>query len=160
MTANIANTVAYLRTTRQFPDDLPGLLQELNKAYIDTANCVNSRTIGIFNTVKPAVTGEGWFITGNKQQTFRQLYTFTDADNVPPISLPHGINIAEIGGFTRIYGTFTDGTLWYPLPFVDETDANNQVSVKVDSSNIIITEGATAPTITKGFCVLEWLSIK
>ena len=154
MSSNIANQVAYLRTSRNFPEDLKQLTVEVNKAYLDTANAMNARTIGLFPKNRAAITGEAWFLTTNKQQTLRQVYTFTAAGNIA-----HGLTTAQLGGFTRIYGTFTNGTNWYPLPLVDVTAANNQVSLSVTPTNIVVTAGAGAPpTITSGYVVLEWLS--
>ena len=154
MTANVVNQVAYLRTSRNFPQDSQPLSVEINKSYVDIASAVNERTIGIFPTDRPAITGESWFLNSRKQQTLRQLYTFTSAGNIN-----HGINVANIAGFTKIYGTFTNGTNWYPLPYVNATAANNQVQVIVTSTQIqIVAGGGAPPTITKGFVVLEWLS--
>jgi len=156
MSSNVVNQVAYLRTTREFPEEIHQLAVEINKAYVDTADAVNSRTISIFPTTRPAINGENWFITANRrQQGFRQIYPFTAAGNIT-----HGINVANIYGFTKIYGTFTDGTNWYPLPYVDVIAANNQVSIYVNNTNIVITQGAGAPpAITKGLVVLEWISL-
>lgn len=128
----------------------------MDKCYIDIAIKVNERTIGLFAVNFPVVTGEQWYTSGSnqKQQTLRQLYTFTSAGNIA-----HGINTSQISGFTKIYGTFTDGSVWYPLPYVDVTAANNQVSLKVTSTNIVITAGGgSPPSITNGFVILEWLS--
>lgn len=148
----------YLRNQRDFPsDDLQKLTVEVDRSYIDIASKVNARTIGIFSVNFPIVTGEQWYISGqpNKQQTLRQLYTFTAAGNIA-----HGINLSQISGFTKIYGTFTDGTNWYPLPYVDVANATNQINVYVSGTNIVITAGAGAtPTIVSGFVVLEWLSV-
>lgn len=154
MSTNVTNQVAYLRTTRTFPIDSQALSVEIDRAYVDIANAVNNRTIGIFSNNRSNLTGENWFITSQRQQTFRRIYTFTSAG-----SISHGINISQIYGFTRIYGTFTDGTNWYPLPYVDTTAANNQISVNITSSNIVITAGGgSPPSITSGIIVLEWLA--
>lgn len=149
----------YLRTQRSFPNDNAQVLTvEIDRAYLDIAQKVNARTIGLFPVNAPIATGEQWFISGqtNKQQTLRQLYTFTAAGNIA-----HGINVAAIAGFTRIYGTFTDGTNWYPLPYVDVAAANNQVNIVVTPTNIVITGGGGGgqPAIVSGFVVLEWLSL-
>ena len=152
----VSNQVSFLRTSRNFPtDDVRLLAIESDRSYIDIANAVNSRVIGVFPVNIPILTGESWFLVQNKrQQSFRRVYTFTSAG-----SIPHGINTANISGFTRIYGTFTDGTNSYPLPYVDVVSATNQVNVIVNSTNIVITAGAGAPpTITSGLVVLEWLS--
>lgn len=145
----------YIRTSRHFPEEPQPLAVELNRSYVDIANHINQRTIGIFATQKGVVTGESWYLSGqNKQQTLRIVYTFTAAGNIA-----HDINLAQIVSFTRIYGTFTNGTVWYPLPYVDVTAANNQVSVVVNATNIVITRGGgSPPAITSGIVVLEWLS--
>lgn len=146
----------YLREQRQFPNiEIRELSKEVDLAYIDIANKVNSRIIGIFPVNNQVVNGEAWFLTGqpNRQQALRQVYTFIAAG-----AIPHGINLATITYFSRIYGSFTDGTLWYPLPYVDVVNVTNQVGVTIDATNININAGATAPTITKGIIILEWIS--
>lgn len=147
----------YLQTARAFPEERQQFYQQINKAYVDIANCVNNRVVSTFPATVTAITGEEWFITGNrKQQGLRQVYTFTSI----PATIPHGIVFADIERFVRIYGVFTDGTIWYPLPWVDVVAVNNQVKVNVDSININITGGGGAqqPVATKGTVVLEWLS--
>jgi hypothetical protein len=148
----------YLRVQRNFPSKDPQALEvELDRSYTDIASKMNERVIGTFALGFPIVTGERWFLAGanQKQQTLRQLYTFTSAGNIA-----HNINLAEISGFSRIYGTFTDGTNWYPLPYVDVVAANNQVGLKVTPTNIVVTSGSgSPPSITSGYVVLEWLSL-
>ena len=156
MSSNIANTVAYLRTSRDFNEDVPTLCRDVSKAYIDIANSVNVRTIGIFAVNKASITGESWYPTSQRQQGFRQIYAFTGPAPITPI--PHGLNLEFIAAFTKIYGTFTDSTIWYPLPYVDVVAANNQINVIVNQTNIVITAGAGAPpTIVSGYVVLEWI---
>ena len=155
MSSNVPNQASFLRTSRNFPSDLKQLTIEVDRAYIDIANAVNNREIGFYTTTEASLNGENWFVSKNqRQQGFRRIYTFSAAGNIA-----HGINTAVIGGFTAIYGTFTDGTVWYPLPYVDATAANNQISISVTSTNIVITAGGgTPPTISSGFVVLEWIS--
>jgi hypothetical protein len=156
MTINVQQA-PYLPRQRNFPkDSSEQLAVEIDKTYIDIAVRVNEKIIGLFPVGFQAVTGEKWYLTGEPtpQQTLREVYTFTGAG-----SIPHGLNFANIYGFTRIYGTFYSGTNYYPLPYVDATAANNQVQVVVTPTNIVITSGAGAPpAITSGFVVLEWLS--
>lgn len=154
MGLSLANSVAYLRTSRQFPEEINQLCLEINKSYVDVANAVNARTIGLFSVNKPAITGESWFVTSQRQQTLRQVYQFTSAS-----SINHGILTNEITGFTRIYGTFTDGTNFYPLPYVDTVNASNQVNVYVSPTQIVISAGGgTPPSISYGYVILEWLA--
>ena len=134
LTTNL-QTAPYLPRQRNFPNNDPNLLGSvLDKSYIEIASRVNERVIGLYAMNYPSVTGEQWFLSGqpNKQQTLRQLYAIT----LPSGMTPHGINFANISAFTRIYGTFTDGTNWYPLPYVNATSATNQVQLYIDSTNI------------------------
>lgn len=152
MSVNI-NQVPFLREQRQFPQTAQALTIEVDRAYIDIANAVNARTIGLYGTSGSTVTGESWYITSQRQQGQRRVYPFTAAGNIP-----HGLNFASIAAFVKIYGTFTDGTNWYPLPYVDVTAANNQVNVYVSPTNIVITVGGgSPPAITQGYVVLEWI---
>lgn len=155
MATNVLNQVPFLRTSRNFPEEAQSLSVEVNKSYVDISNAVNNRTIGIFPTNNPVITGESWFVSQNKkQQTLRQVYPFTAAGNIP-----HNVPVANISGFSKIYGTFTDGTNWYPLPYVDVVAANNQINVIVTPTNITITAGGgSPPSIVSGYVVLEWLS--
>lgn len=155
---NTLQQMPFLREQRQFPnDDLRALSNQVDHAYIDIASKVNSRIISTFAIDIPVVTGEDWFITGQpvQQQTLRQVYTFTGPG---PIILPHGIDTSTITGFSRIYGTFTDGSVYYSLPYTDQTLVTNQVRLVVSNANYFVEGGATAPVIVSGFVVLEWIS--
>lgn len=153
---NVVNNIPYLRTTREFPQDLHLFIVEANKAYIDTSNAVNNRTISLFPTLRPAIQGESWFIESNRrQQGLRQVYTFDDTS----LTFNHGINLASLTNFVRIWGTFFDGTNWQALPYVDVTAANNQITVMVNATQVVVTKGAGAPpAINNGLIVLEWIS--
>lgn len=154
MSTNVPRQTPFLRAQRHFPQDSQALAVELDKSYIDIANAVNTRTIGVYPKNFSVVTGNSWYLTGSnqRQQTLRQVYTFTSAG-----SIPHNINTQSISGFTFISGSFTDGTNFYPLPYVAIVAAN-QVQVVITPTNIVITAGGGAPTIASGVIVLEWLS--
>lgn len=144
----------YLRAQRLFPpDDLRALANENDHAYIDIANKVNERVIGIFAVNNPIVTGESWFITGQKQQSLRQVFTFTAAG-----AITHGINFASITGFTRGFGSYTDGTNWYGVIFGTSVAIAGEVSFYITPTTIVVLLGAGAPAITRGILVVEWLS--
>ena len=153
MSSNITNQVAYLRTSREFPGDAQILSIELEKAYIDIANVVNSRTIGLFPSNRPAITGNSFFIRNNqRQQTLRQVYVFT---STAPI--PHGINFTQIDYIAAMYGQYTDGTNWYGLIPGSNVAIAGQISFYLDPTNIqFLVSGA--PTLTKGILIIEWMS--
>jgi len=153
MSSNVVNQVSYIRTTRDFPTEAKELSVELNKAYIDIANTVNARTIGIFPINRPAITGESWFISKNqRQQTLRQVFQFT---NFNPIS--HGIKFNSLTTFTKITGIGFDGVNYLPIPYVDGGVPTNNLGIFVSPNQIIFTPGGTRGNLT-GFILLEWLS--
>jgi hypothetical protein len=154
MSSNVANQVAFLRTSREFPTEPDVLKIELNKAYIDIANVVNSRTIGLFPVNRPAQNGESYFIRNNlRQQGFRQVYTFT---TTAPI--PHNLNLTQIDYFTSNFGEFTDGTNWYGLNPGSNVAIAGQITFYLTPTNITFLTGAGAPALTKGIIVLSWIS--
>ena len=155
MSSNVANQVAFLRTSREFPEELHQLSVELTKSYIDIANVVNNRIIGIFSTNVPAVTGESWFITNNRQQTLRRFFTATTTT-----SIAHGLKNTynNIPYFTRIWGQYTDGTNWYGLIPGSTTAITGQISCYLDNNNINFVVDGAAPSVTKLVVVIEWMS--
>lgn len=154
MSANIANQVPYLRTSREFPEEISQLTVEVNKSYVETANAVNLRTIGLFPTNRFAITGESWFLSGNKkQQTLRQVYTFTATT-----AISHGISVTSTTQFTRCFGTYTNGTNSFGLIWGTSGAIPNQISFYVTSTQIVFVVDAGAPALTSGRIVLEWLS--
>jgi len=100
------------------------------------------------------VTGERWYLEGETsgKQTQRIVIQIAASG-----SFPHNLDLSTSLGVTKITGTFTDGTNWYPLPYVSTT-VTNQVSVSVTPTNVVITAGSTAPVITSGFVIIEFLS--
>ncbi len=155
MSTNVVNQVAYLRTTRDFPEELGQLSVELNRAYIDIASAVNNRIISIFPTNKPAINGESWYFDKNlRQQGLRQIYVFTTTT-----AIPHGINLTRIDRFVRCWGEYTDGTNWYGLIHGSSVAIPGQISFYLTPTNITFVTGALAPTLTSGTIVLEWLSV-
>lgn len=171
-TNQVTNNVPYLRTTRQFPEDLKQLAVEINKGYIDIANAVNNRTISIFPSNVPSVTGESWFITSQRQQTFRQIYSFGAISPGTELDIRTNISPSNVLAFTKIYGTVitTIGSNsqpdFRPLPYVDPTTNTTGMTILVGNvliggkaiQCIRIVLGSTAVPVTSGIAVLEWLS--
>lgn len=150
---NIVNTVPYLRDQREFPEDSKELLVQLDKTYVDIANYVNSRTIGIYPSNKPAATGNKWFYEGNRHQTLRKVFSFTSTT-----SLTHGVDSNSLAGFVQMYGSYTDGTNWYAFIPGSTAGIANEIGFYLSSTDIVFTVGAGAPTLTQGFITIEWLS--
>ncbi len=156
MSSNVVNQVAYLKTSRNFPEDLKQLTVEINKTYLDIANAVNARTIGIFPVNRPAITGESWFVDKNRrQQGFRQVYVFTTTANIA-----HGINFDEVYAFVRNWGEYTDSATgnWYGLINGSNVAIAGQISFYLTPTDIVFLTGAGASPLTSGQIVLEWIS--
>ena len=163
---NIFNQVSFLRTTREFPEELHQLTVEVNKTYVDIANAVNNRTISIFPTTRPVLNGENWFLNSSiRNQGLRQVYTFTTGI-VTGSTINLGFKISSIAQFSpKCYGTFTDGTQWYGAIFGSSTAIAGQVSFflfvnpsSTTSDQIKFEVGAGSPSITYGTINIEWLS--
>lgn len=155
MTTNLQNS-PYLQKQRNFPtQNSQALGVELDHAYIDIANKVNDRTVGLFSANLPSITGESWYVMGqpNRQQTLRRAYPFTTT-----AAIPHGIDFSQITYITRMYGQYTDNTNWYGLIPASNVAIPGQISFYLTPTNITFVVGAGAPTLTKGIIVIEWLS--
>jgi hypothetical protein len=157
---NIINQSPYLRTSRQFPVDQGNLVVELNTMYNEVSLANNLRTIGLFPTIRSAITGEGWYITqAMKQQSIRQVYTLAGPITALVTLIPHGILPNSYTNFVRIWGTFQDALgIWDVLPYVDVVAVVNQIKIQVDATNIIITRGAGAPIMSNVIIVLEYIA--
>lgn len=160
---NVINQNPYLRTSREFPEEVYLLSLEVNRAYIDTATAVNNRTIGLFPTNRSANTGEAWFINkAQKQQGFRQVYTFNSSADIQI-----GFKIENISRITKSWGSYTDGTNYYGVPYASNVAIAGQLSYYIFSTGVGTSSdvirflvGAGSPAITEGTIVLEWISEK
>lgn len=168
MSSNVVNQIPYLRTSRNFPEDISELTVQVNKSYVDIATAVNNRIIGIFPTNRPAITGESWYFTSQRQQTLRQIYPFGAIAPGTELDIPHGIPLTDIVRFTRIYGTvITNAPDYRPLPYIDPGLLTTGMTILVGPGTVVpfvgvpcirIVLGATAVPVTSGVAVLEWLS--
>lgn len=149
MSSPIANKSSMVRSYRKFPEDPKLLITELSRGWVESANAINDRVIGFYNPA-PTITGKQYSFNGQVPQSLRQTFTFTGSTT----SIAHGLQ--SITQIVAQYGWFTDGSIWYPLPYVNPVAAN-QVGIYTDSTNINIVKGGSAPVITSGTIVLEWL---
>lgn len=159
---NVVNQNPYLRTSRNFPEDISQLVVQVNRAYVDIANAVNQRTISIFSTNRAVITGESFYLVNNeRQQSSRQVYPFGAIAAGTELDIPTGIT--NLDQFCRIYGTVVTNVNDYrPLPYVDPITLSTGMALLVGNiagvQNIRIILGATAVSVVKGLVVLEWLS--
>lgn len=155
MSSNIVNQVPYLKTSREFPPEINKVAVILTRSYVEIADAINLRTIGIFPTNRPAITGNNYFVFQNKrQQSLRQTYVFTSV--ATPI--PHQIVLHDVAYIAAMYGQWTNGTNWYGLIAGSSVAIAGQRSFYLDPTNIVFLSGAGAPAFVKGIIVIEWIS--
>ena len=158
MSSRIINQVGFLRTSREFPEEIHQLSIEINRSYVDIANTVNARTIGIFAVNRPAQTGESWYFSSTRNQALRQIYEFGAIAAGATLNIPY--KISSFNRLVRLFGSVvTDFPDSRPIPFPSVT-ANGNIQVRLDTagSQIVITVGAASPNVVSGFIDFEWLS--
>jgi len=166
--SNTSVGVPYLITSRNFPTDPVEQAPALNKAYIETAQAVNKRTIGTYNTFQ-IVTGDLYYSNANNspskpiqfRQGYRQLFPFAAIAAGATFTISHGITgITELVHF---YGDcVTDASVivtakYEPIPFVSATDVTQQIELFMNDSVITIINGAGNNNIISGTIILEYL---
>lgn len=156
----VNNQSSFLPTTTVLPEDYKELLIRLTKNYNDTANYLNIREIAIYETTE-ILTGEQWTNVGqptNRRQTFRKIFYFGAIAAGANLVISTGIT--SVTSYTHIYGTVNTAVPdSRSIPFADVTAVTNQISVTINNaaSTATIFNGATAPNITSGILVLEYL---
>lgn len=153
---SVANPGNFLRTSRNFPAEIGQLTVEINRSYTEVAQQVNNRISGIYGLNTTIITGEAWYLNGSvgKQQTLRQIYSFTGTGNIA-----HGLAWSSVSLISpKSYGTYTDGTNWYGVIYASSVAIAGQVTFYVTPTNIVVQAGAGSPSITQGYIILEWLS--
>ncbi len=73
---NVPVKTPYVRTSRSFPTELKELSREIDRTYIDIAAAINLRTVGVFTSNVPSITGNTYSTSGSVRQSLRQIYTF------------------------------------------------------------------------------------
>lgn len=162
MINSITNQVAFLRTSRLFPEDLKQLSVESNKSYLDVASAVNLRTIGIYPVNTSAITGNSYYLTNQRQQSLRRVYTF--GPSTADINL--GFKLNNISQIVQMSGVYKDATLtFYGLIPATSVAIAGQISFYVTengastTSDVIkIVVDAGAPILQSGIIILEWIS--
>jgi len=167
-TSSLSIQVPYLPTTQSFPTDPKELQNTLSKRDTDIVQAINTRTIGIYNTVQVA-TGNKYYTNQNTsvamplqyRQSFRQLFSFGAIAAGASLDITHGIS--GITQFVSIYGScITDASVitnakYEPIPFVSTVNIDQQVSIYINDTIITITNGSGNNNILSGTITLEYL---
>lgn len=154
-----------LITSRPFPQDVGQLTKELNKMYTEVSQSVNFKTNGMYE-LNQTNTSNNWFSTGNiqsKRQSFRQVFQFSTINPGASLSpaITHGI--AGITQIVQLYGTCITAAsvnpngLYLPIPYVSTSNADKQIQLDMNATQINITNGSGADKILSGIIVVEYL---
>jgi hypothetical protein len=142
----------YLAESYQIPKDDVEFYIMIKSYFEDSAKLLNRKDTGTYDLAE--IQNNQQFFGANpqvKRFAFRKVFQFTGA----LLTFPHNITGATM--YTRIYGVIQTAADSRPLPYVDAALVTNQVSVLVNGANIVIVNGATAPAVVSGVCVLEYL---
>jgi hypothetical protein len=148
----------FLNTTEVFPEDDSQLLIKHTDVYTNISNAVNVREIGLYST-QELITGQQFpdiTNSGSSKFTYRKIIYLPAIATGGTYTVAHGItNLVQ---FTSMYGTCVTELVDYrPIPFADEATVTNQIALTCDAVNLNIYNGSTAPDITSGIVVLEYL---
>ncbi len=159
MTSPLQKYSVYLPTSVYLSQDWDQSWIKLQAILTDISLKLNMREVG-FYYLNETPTGEQWPRISNNtpRTTLRQVYQFGAIAAGAALNIPMNIIGFTILTFTHMYGTIkTDVPDDRPLPYADAAVVTNQVSLLRNGANIVITNGATAPNITSGIVVLEYL---
>lgn len=91
------------------------------------------------------------------RQTFRKVINFGALPNATSKSVAHNLTITPGFSFTRIYGAATNpSTSFIPIPYASPT-LNENISIEIDATNIIITTGIDRTAYTTCYAVIEYI---
>ncbi len=146
----------YIPENYVIPDNLLQLQEFLKITLEEHSRFINRKEMAQYETIEtqnnqtfPGTTPQA------KIQIFRKILIFGAIAAGATLNIAHGVT--GITDFTRIYGTFITAADNRPLPYVDVVNVTNQVSVRRVGANIVIINGATAPNITSGRVILEFM---
>lgn len=155
----VNSKTAFLPTNEVFPKDEGQRLIKLTSNYTDISQAVNVREISIYQNQQPVITGQQFSDVGTnqvKKYTFRNMFYFAAIASGATLTIAH--HITGLVQCTDIHGTcVTDVVDYRPIPYSSATLVTDQISVLVTATDVVITNGATAPDITSGIIILEYL---
>ncbi len=146
-------------------DDTELLVETLELLYKRIANSANTKVGSLYNLQEVAnfnqyFTPQATVTTTGNAFAYRPGYrkTFEIGAIAPGATLTTAHGITGITALTQIYGAcLTAVPDFRPIPYVSATAVNTQISVRADTTNFIIVNGAAAPAIVSGSLVMEYL---
>jgi len=148
-----------LQENVNFSDDFNLFLEQITRYYRDIARKVNEKEKGMYPQEIEILTSQKYYTAGNPRtyrSVFRKVFPITAIAAGATLNIAHGIT-----GFIELvdlYGTCITNVIDYrPIPFASVVAANQGIQILLAGANISITNGAAAPNITSGICVVEYV---
>lgn len=150
-------------------DEFKELIVKLYQFINNISLSINIRDAGYY-TLTEFINGQLFFPNPNLnsgtqqnpvyRQAFRKIINFGSLPNAGTKSVPHDLVFAQptTYSFTRIYAAASDqtGNNFIPIPYASSTLANN-IELRVDNTNVIITTGSNRTNFTLCYVVLEYI---
>lgn len=146
----------FVDSTLIVPEDPTDQEYLVKQRYEQFANAINNREIALYDTVE-FETGQDWY-NPKDAQAYRSGYrkvVLTGAITGHTV-IPHGItNLVQV---TQAWGIGNAGSpvVFFPLVFAGQAGTDN-VSFKIDLTNVIFDLGGTATALDDSFVVIEYL---
>lgn len=160
--ALIVNPLPISENVPQDPADTQRFLSYYTRRVASTVNSKESalyslQEIGTFKQI---------FTTGDPLK-FRNIYRFCmdfvdqNGGNLTAVGSPYSFahNITGIDTPTMLSGTGTTTEAtprFIPIPYVDASAIGDQIQLHVTSTDIVVTMGATAPTLSQCYVLFEY----
>lgn len=141
-----------------FPENGANLNIKLTDMYSKMSSSVNIKEIAVYETSE-IVTGQQFYNATdyqNRRIGFRKVFPLEAEGAGGTITIPHGIT--GIVQCTAIKGcAFMDNDDWRPIPYASASNITHQVSVHINSTDLIVHIGAGSPGIVFGQVTVEYL---
>jgi len=152
----VSNQVGYQNFNFEY-EKFIDIFEREHKKYVDA---INSKENGLYYPSETSTFQQyqDENNTQNLQNVYRKLIFFGTLPNTSQKRVPHNINYSTKLRATRIYGVSNNlsSLSMIPLPFASPTLANN-VSLEVDSRDVIITTGSDRTSYTNTTVVIEYI---
>jgi len=144
-----------------FPEDQQVFLNELSLLYKRIANSVNSKEAALYS-LQEVATGQRIFKAADPlsyRNVYRMTINFGSLPNSATKTAAHGITFTDQFMITRLYGAASNptGNNYLSLPFATPTALNQNISLSLDITNVIITTGIDYSAYTKTIVVVEYV---
>ncbi len=135
------------------PIDHPEFNSILSLTFKKVIDSLNTKE-GAYYLLQELANFNQFFVAGNPlryRNGYRRVF------QLDPASLTFNHNITGIVQVTNYWAIANTATDFRKVPFTSTTLITDQISMTVTTTQVIITNGATAPPITGGIVVLEYL---